>query len=75
MAFKKEVLDRLDKMTIELAVNTKVLKDHHVRTSQLEARVVPLENSHLFFNKLAKSLMAIVTVGAGLAATYHYLFK
>lgn len=73
MSFKKEVIERLDKITIELAINTKVLSDHHVRTSQIEARVVPLEQSHVFFNKLAKAIMGLVTIGASMTAILHYL--
>lgn len=73
MSFKKDVIHRLDKINVELALNTKTLVDHHVRTSNIEARVVPLEHSHLFFNKLAKAVAGLIATGAGLAAIAHYL--
>lgn len=75
MSFKKDVIEKLDKLTIEVALNTKVLTDHHVRTSQIEARVVPLEQSHVFFNKLAKGVTGLLVAGAAFASIYHYLLK
>lgn len=73
MAFKKEVIEKLDKINIELALNTRTLEEHHVRSSNLESRVKPLEESHVFFNKLAKALMAIVSICAGIAAILKFL--
>lgn len=74
MGFKKDVIVKLEKLTVEVALNNKILTDHHVRTSQIEARVVPLEASHIFFNKLAKAIMGLVTLIGGIAAIYKYLF-
>lgn len=80
MSFKRDVIDRLDsiteqqiKHTTELALNTRTLVDHHVRTSQIEARVVPLEHSHIFFNKLSKAVASLLVAGAALASILKFL--
>ncbi len=81
MGYKKEVLAKLDELskqqiqhTIELARNTVILNEHHVRSSNLEARFKPLEESHVFASKFSRILASIVALAAGAAATYHYLF-
>ncbi len=89
MAFKKEVLDKLisieekahgiamkvHEQTIQLSVNNKILDEHHKRSTHLEERIKPIEDSQIFFNKLAKALIACMGVLASAAAIYHYLVK
>jgi len=82
MDFEQVVLDKLDKIeskqvehTVELARNTLVLTDHHVRTSNLEARIRPIENHKHFIDMLTKAIIAVVSTAAAGAALYHYLFK
>ncbi len=82
MDFEKVVLEKLDKIelkqiehTVALARNTLVLTEHHVRTTNLEARVRPIENHKHFVDMFTKTIMAIVTTAAAGAALYHYLFK
>ena len=82
MGFKKEVLGKLDELskkqidhTVEIAKYNIILAEHHVRTSNHEARIRPIEESHLFMIKLSKVVTAFVALSAGLAAIYHYLIK
>lgn len=82
MGFKKEVLEKLDKIesklveqSVNLALNNSVLTEHHKRSTQLEARVAPLESSHVFVNKLSKAIAAIIAMTAGIAASYHYFLS
>lgn len=81
MSFKREVLEKLDKIesriteqVVNLALNTKVLDEHHKRSTQLEERVKPLEQSHLFTSKLLKAAMSTVAIVAACASAYHYIF-
>lgn len=80
MSFKKEVLEKLDKLadkqqdhTIELAKNTMVLNEHHVRSTNHEARLKPLEDHVKFIQKSMKVFGWLIAVGAGLAAIARYL--
>ena len=87
--FKKEVLDKLasieqkaygiemkvHEQTLQLGLNNKILDEHHKRSVNLEERIKPIEDSHVFFNKLAKAVVAVIGVFASLAAAYHYLLK
>lgn len=75
MSFKKEVIDRLGKIEQNMVINNQILAEHHRRSTNLEERVKPLEDSHIFFNKFAKIMAGIFSIVVGLAATYHYLFK
>lgn len=82
MDFEKTVLQELatirDKQTdhtIQLALNTQVLDAHHKRTTLLEDRVKPLEESHIFVNKLFKGFAALVALAVGCSALYNYLVK
>lgn len=75
MGFKKDVLDKLGKIESQLAVNNKILETHERRSTNLEERVIPLEQSHLFFNKLSKGMMALLGIIASCAAAYHYLLS
>lgn len=81
MSFKKEVRQHLTDIKVELARNTTEtlnvkndLHTHHVRTSNLEARIKPLETHVEFFSKVFKVLLPIVT-GVGTYLIVHYLFK
>lgn len=73
MSFKKDVIQSLSKIEQQLAVNTEILDQHHKRSTMLEERVKPLEDGQMFFNKLVKVFMGLVTVTAGIAAAYKYL--
>lgn len=82
MGFKTDVINRLERMRItqekhneQLAVNNHILDEHQKRSTQLEARVLPLEQSHVFFVKLSKALVAFATLGASITAIIHYLFR
>lgn len=72
MSFKKEVILRLEKIDQNLVINNHILDEHQKRSTQLEARVVPLEQSHIFVNKLAKVLVGLATLGAGLVSILHF---
>ena len=75
MSFKKEVITSLARIDAQLGVNTQVLTEHHKRSTQLEERVKPLEDSAIFFNKLAKAILAIAGIAGALASAYSYLFR
>ncbi|GAC1499971.1 MAG: hypothetical protein NVS1B10_03230 [Candidatus Saccharimonadales bacterium] len=82
MDFEKIVLDKLDKIelkqiehTVALSKNTLILTEHHVRTTNLEARIRPIENHKHFVDMFTKVMIGIVTTAAAGAALYHYLFK
>lgn len=80
MGFKDEVIVKLDKLldkqqehTVELAKNSVILNDHHVRASQLESRIKPIEKHVIVVNGIVKVSIAIVAMAASLAAIYRYL--
>ncbi len=75
MGFKKEVLTKLSAIDTQLALNNQILGEHHKRSTQLEARVAPLEHAHIFTNKLLKMLLSLTALIAALASAYHYIFK
>lgn len=82
MSFKRDVLDKLDRIeskiteqAINLAINNKVLDEHHKRSTHLEERVKPLEQSHVFTSKLLKAAMGLIALVAACASAYHYIFK
>lgn len=66
MGFKTDVIGKLDKIetklvehTVELSKNTHVLQEHHVRSSNLEARFKPIEKHVLVVNSLVKIAIAL----------------
>lgn len=80
MIFDKEIVKKLDKIsdlqvqhTIQLARNTEVLDEHHVRASNLEARFKPVENHVLVVNSVVKIFLTILGAGGTLAGILHYL--
>lgn len=82
MGFKSEVIAKLDKLsdkqnehTTELAKYNIILTEHHVRASQLESRIKPIEKHVIIINGLVKISGALVATAAALAAIYHYLVK
>lgn len=82
MSFKADVRTRLEDISKAQAVhtekldqNTRVLTDHHVRASQLEARIKPIEAHISLVAGVTKIVIAIVTVGAGVGAIFHYFFN
>lgn len=74
MGFKKEVIVALTELKVQMGENTRVLAEHHKRSTMLEERVAPLENSAIFTNKLFKAITATLGILASCAAVYHYLF-
>lgn len=75
MSFKKEVVDKLVKIEIQLGVNNRILDEHHKRSTLMEERIKPLEASHVFFNKLSKAIIAFIAIIASIASIYSYLVK
>lgn len=80
--FKKEVMEKLSsiefkvhEIAVQQGVNNKILEEHHRRSTNLEERVKPLEQSQVFFNKLAKTLLAVLAILASSATIYHYLLS
>ena len=76
MSFKKDVITKLDVIsekqidhTIQLASNTRILEEHHKRSTNLEERVAPIENHVMFINKAVKVLSAILAACAAIAGT------
>lgn len=82
MSFQQEVKQQLEKIadqqikhTIALTENTVVLKEHHVRASNLEARFQPIEKHVLAVHSFVKITLAMLTAGATMGAIYHYFVK
>jgi len=82
MSFKKEVIEKLTSIemkvheqAIQLGLNNRILDEHHKRSLNLEERVKPLEQSHVFFNKMSKVLLTVVGVLASIASIYRYLLS
>jgi hypothetical protein len=81
MSFKSDVRTRLEDIKVELARNTvetlnvkSDLHTHHVRTSNIEARLKPIENHVEFIGKTLKILIPVLT-GVMVYAIVHYFFK
>jgi len=81
MGFKKEIITKLDKIETtvnvqsqQLAIYNHELQDHTKRSLLLEERIQPLEQSHLFWNKLSKAIISIMALLAASATVYHYYF-
>lgn len=82
MSFQKDILVRLDKIddrltaqTIQLELQNKELTEHTRRSTHLESRVIPLEQSHVFWNKLSKTVLTLIATGAACATMYRYFFS
>lgn len=75
MSFKHDVRESLTEIKVELGKMNVELKDHTRRSTNLEERVVPLEQSHVFFNKLSKAIAALAGVLAACATVLHYVVK
>lgn len=82
MSFQQDVKQQLEKIveqqvkhTIALTENTVVLKEHHVRASNLEARFKPVEAHVLAVHSFIKILLALLTACATAGAIYHYFIK
>lgn len=63
----KEIKDKQSEHTVQLKINTHVLNEHHVRASQLESRLKPIEEHVVFQRRLLKTLTALIAVLAGIA--------
>ena len=88
MGFKRDVIEKLDKVqekqnvhTTELALYNQLLKEHMRRTDIAEKnidlvkeRVAPIEQHVLFINKASKWIISVVALIASASAAYHYLF-
>lgn len=72
--FKTKVTESLARIEVRLEQNTKILDEHHKRSTQLEERIKPLEDNQIFFNKLSKVIMGIAGAIAALMSAYNYLF-
>lgn len=82
MTFKEEMLDRLTDIKVQLAEirvglhkNTEILEEHHIRSSNLEARIKPIEAHTLLITAIFKIIMALGTVGGAGSAAYHYFLS
>jgi hypothetical protein len=73
MGFKKEVVEKLTKIEVQLGINNQILQVHEQRSNDLHLRVKPLEDSHVFFMKLSKAIISIVAVSAGILGIIKYL--
>lgn len=71
----EKILDQQTKHTVEIAKNTQVLTEHHVRASNLEARFQPIEKHVLAVHSFIKITLALIAAGAALGACYHYFVK
>ena len=75
MDFPKVVLAKLDKIeekqvehTIQLALNTSVLDEHHRRSTNLETRIEPIEDHVKFLRKLLKLIIIVVPIVVSIVA-------
>lgn len=82
MSFKQDVIVRLDKVadqqvqhTIQLARNSDILNEHHVRASNLESRIKPLESHVLVINSVIKIALSIIAAAAAIASVIHFFVK
>lgn len=75
MSFKDEVRASLTEIKVEIAKNTQVLTEHHVRSSNLEARIKPIENHVILVNSLVKIVLSLAACGAAVATIVHYFFN
>ena len=75
MSFKKDVRQSLTDIKVELGKNTVTLMDHHVRSSNLESRMKPIEDHVVFINRTVKVILSVATFGAAIAAIAHYFSK
>lgn len=72
MSFKKDVRESLTQIKIEIAKNTIVLEDHHVRSSNIESRLKPVEDHVKFISRFTKVVSALTALGAGTATIFHF---
>lgn len=75
MSFQKEVITKLEKINVQLAINTRILDEHQKRSTQMEERFKPVEDHVIFVNKLAKIVTATAALGASFAGIYGYFFR
>lgn len=71
----KEIKEKQIEHTVQLAVNTQVLNEHHKRSTNLEARMVPVENHAKFIMSLMKISSAVLAVSSVILAALQLLFK
>lgn len=58
-----------------LDVYNKELEIHIERTTNLEDRIIPIEDYVKFGQRLVKMIVGLAALGASLASVAHYLFK
>lgn len=75
MGFKKEVMDQLTKIEVQLGVNNTILAEHHKRSLMLEERITPLEHSHIFTTKLLKGLVSLLAAVAAISTALNYILR
>ncbi len=82
MSFKREVLEKLNKIedkvtlhTVQLEVNNVVLKEHHKRSTLLEEQFKPVEKHVMLMNTIAKVIVAAGAAIATGASIYNYLVR
>ncbi len=82
MDFNKIVLAKLDKIeenqtahTVQLAINTQVLTEHHKRSTNLEERLEPIEDHVKFLWKLGKIAVVVISSTGTLIGILSLFFK
>lgn len=75
MSFQSDVRKTLSKIEVQMGIMNAELKEHTRRSTMLEDRVVPLEQNHMFFNKLTKVVMALVGLAVSIGTAYQLFFK
>lgn len=82
MDLTKLILEKLDKIdekqtehTVQLAINSQILAEHHKRSTMLEERMKPIENHVVYIRKTLKMLGAIIATATSIAGIISLFTK
>lgn len=82
MSFKEDVRRKLEEIstkqtehTVQMGFVQKVMEEHHRRSMNLEARVVPIEQHVISINKIVKIIVTVIGSTAALLAILSRVWK
>lgn len=69
----KEVREQLIELIKQGAIHNSVLTEHERRSTNLEARLLPIESWYQFFSKISVAMIGIGGVAGALLTLSHFI--
>lgn len=71
----KEIKSHVIELVKQSAIHNQILSEHEKRSTSLETRLKPIEDTYVFIAKLAGTMMVMIPVAAAVFEIIEYLKK